>query len=522
MDFDYAIIGSGPAGTHAAYGLRGLRTLVIDTGFKPESWNYDSIDNLRSKKSDIVEELLGNKFESLQNLGTEYLSPKLKGPALQYITNKPSSISSATESLGFLSSYAQGGLGNAWGGGVYRFNDNELLNFPYSAKELAPYYDELNELIGIQGERDDLSFTCGEEQELLKPFAFTPLADRLVHAYRRHRKSINEKGFYVGRPRLAVLSHEYNGREPYGFFGDDFFAPRLRGLYSPYYTLQNLIQRNEITYADGWVVNAYSEGEHGVSIFCSAVHGKEVKVFTAKKLLLGTGALNTAKIVLNSNKDYDTRLPLIENPISFIPTVSVYDLGKRPDHKNRIGGEALLCHRADNGDVTYAAFYGLQGPLRSDLWMELPFTVNGRIAALKYLVPSMAIFQVFHKGYKSNENFVRLDSNGNLSIRFDDYHSNRKLEKAIVGIVRKLGFLTHHTLIKSPIAGSSIHYAGPLGMDENGSSKYSTDANGKLWNSKNVYVIDSSAFPSLPSKNLTYTIMAHALRVARRLRMVNS
>jgi choline dehydrogenase-like flavoprotein len=32
-----------------------------------------------------------------------------------------------------------------------------------------------------------------------------------------------------------------------------------------------------------------------------------------------------------------------------------------------------------------------------------------------------------------------------------------------------------------------------------------------------VYVVDGAAFPGLPAKSLTFTIMANALRIARRV-----
>jgi choline dehydrogenase-like flavoprotein len=152
--------------------------------------------------------------------------------------------------------------------------------------------------------------------------------------------------------------------------------------------------------------------------------------------------------------------------------------------------------------------------------MELPFTAQGRLEALKYIVPSMGIFQVFYEGYKSAKNFIKLDETGNTQIKFEDYRRDKKLQKDLVKCLWKLGFLTHPLLIKSPEPGSSIHYAGPLGMSSDPSEKYSTDENGKLRAGNNVYIIDSAAFPSLPSKNLTFTIMAHALRVAHRLTKV--
>jgi choline dehydrogenase-like flavoprotein len=48
--------------------------------------------------------------------------------------------------------------------------------------------------------------------------------------------------------------------------------------------------------------------------------------------------------------------------------------------------------------------------------------------------------------------------------------------------------------------------------------RYETDRNGLLAGTRSVYVGDSAAFPRLPAKNLTFTIMANALRIGRKLR----
>jgi choline dehydrogenase-like flavoprotein len=47
--------------------------------------------------------------------------------------------------------------------------------------------------------------------------------------------------------------------------------------------------------------------------------------------------------------------------------------------------------------------------------------------------------------------------------------------------------------------------------------RYQTDASGLLEGTKRVYVVDGACFPKLPAKNLTFTIMANALRIGRAL-----
>jgi choline dehydrogenase-like flavoprotein len=43
---------------------------------------------------------------------------------------------------------------------------------------------------------------------------------------------------------------------------------------------------------------------------------------------------------------------------------------------------------------------------------------------------------------------------------------------------------------------------------------FETHADGRLWDSQRVRVIDGSVLPSLPAKNHSFTIMANAARIA--------
>jgi hypothetical protein len=64
-----------------------------------------------------------------------------------------------------------------------------------------------------------------------------------------------------------------------------------------------------------------------------------------------------------------------------------------------------------------------------------------------------------------------------------------------------------------PGYGSSIHYAGTIPFSEK--EEYGTTAfNGKLNQTKNVYIADASGFRFLSAKGITFSIMANAHIVA--------
>ncbi len=138
--FDAIVVGAGPAGVMAAWALQGKRVLVLDVGHgyaaaQDDDWNRSAnLYEERERTADLFEVLIGEKFESLHNLHRRPVSLKLKAPRMKYITDGAESLSPVRSgSFDAAMSFAAGGLANAWGAGVYRFNSRDLEGFPHQA-----------------------------------------------------------------------------------------------------------------------------------------------------------------------------------------------------------------------------------------------------------------------------------------------------------------------------------------------------------------------------------------------------
>ena len=112
------------------------------------------------------------------------------------------------------------------------------------------------------------------------------------------------------------------------------------------------------------------------------------------------------------------------------------------------------------------------------------------------------------------ENYIRLRPEGELEIHYQVPTLGRA-EAVLAAKLRRAGCVSSARLCKYPKMGSSIHYAGTLPMKHR-PAKYETDTDGRLSGSRRVYVTDGACFTYLPAKNLTFTIMANAMRIARR------
>lgn len=516
--FDAIVVGSGPAGVFAAMGLRGRRVLMLDVGATagPRSLPPENIFDLRRRGADLFADLIGENFESLHNIDRRYLSPKMKSPLMRFISDAPDAAPAILgERFEAVVSYARGGLANAWGAGVFRFGGRELEGFPVSAGELAPLYDEIGGVIGVSGANDDLEPDFGRDGNLQPPVPLSAISKTMYERYERARGWFARRGIRVGRSRAAILTRPLADRPAHSILNQEFFQPNLRSVYHPGYTLEQMVARGEVEYLQGRFVTRYEEVSTGVRVQAVDLKSGERQVIEARKLLIGAGALNSARLVLASNDDFVTRLPVLDNPVSYLPLLCLSRIGARLDTHGFSGAELIAVYEGELSPVPIqATFYGMVAPLRADLFFEFPLAIRGNLAATKYLTPAIGMLQVFYPDEPRADSYLQLTEEGALRVRYHENEGSPLIGRLSFAFAR-IGFLGHPRLSKHLTGGSSMHYAGSLPMRASDPGPYETDRYGLLRGTRHVHIVDAANFPRLPSKNLTFTIMANALRIGR-------
>jgi choline dehydrogenase-like flavoprotein len=86
--------------------------------------------------------------------------------------------------------------------------------------------------------------------------------------------------------------------------------------------------------------------------------------------------------------------------------------------------------------------------------------------------------------------------------------------KRFRGFLGALGCIAPPNMTRMRPMGASVHYAGTVPMLADGGD-FTTDRAGRCRPFENLIFADGSTFPSLPAKNLTFTLMANATRIAR-------
>lgn len=517
---DVIVVGAGPAGTFAAQALAGCRTLVLDVGRRPNG-DADALQqnqyDLKASGQDVFEPLIGERFESLHNVHLDYLSPKLKAPLMRFVTDGWRELARVdVDGFDPVLSHATGGLANAWGAGAYRFRQDELVDFPIGVDELRPHYDELTGHIGIAGGDDDLQSYFGLATGCQRPHPTNRIGSHLRDRYERRRAHFHRHGVHIGAPRMAVLSEPHRGRPAYDYQGLEFFRPGIRAIYNPAYTLEELVRDGAVEHRPGVLVERYERTQDGVRVHGRDPDTGEAHTFEARRLVLAAGAIQSARIVLRSEAEPGTRLPLLDNPISYVPFVALGLIGKGLQKQSLPLQLTVVCEDEHEWCPVLGSFYGVSATLWNDLLFDLPLAARDNVRMLKYLLPAMSVVQLFYPDRANPDNHVQLTADDRLRLTYRGRELGR-LERRLIRVFRRIGYLSLPSLCKYPAAGNSFHYAGCLPMHER-PTRLQTDRDGRLGGDGVVHVADAATFPSLPSKNLTLTIMANARRIGEAVR----
>ncbi|MCX6029776.1 MAG: FAD-binding protein [Chloroflexi bacterium] len=515
---DVIIVGSGAAGTAAALALaeRGIRPLLLDVGYTDAGRTPRVVGNLYDyrKRHDSFDLQIGADFRGVSDVLEDKTGvAKLNAPNTAFVTEGAERLGPVlADDFDPIQSFAKGGLANAWGAGLYRFTSADLAGFPIRPADLTPHFNRLTEEIGISGADDDLTPYFGDPAGLLPALALSHNADRVYRSYRRQRAAFGRLGIAIGRPRVGVLAVAKDGRPACDYSNTEFWQDSSY-LYTPIITLDRLIAADRVEYWPGVLVRSWVEQTDGVTVVATDVRTGEPLRFAGQKLLLAAGAINTTRIVLQSRRDYTARLPLLENSAVQIPFVLPASLGRRLDTAAFGLTQLNLIWESPVHGILQGSILELTSPMRAEFFGRFPLSARANLQLIRTMLPAMLLMQLFFPAAVQRPAAVSLLEDGRLRIQG---HPNPVAIGSLGALLRRLrsvGLWTHPMLIYKPVTGHAIHYAGTLPLRET-PGRYECDPSGKLSETQRVYIVDSACFSTLPAKNMSFGMMANAMRVA--------
>lgn len=150
---------------------------------------------------------------------------------------------------------------------------------------------------------------------------------------------------------------------------------------------------------------------------------------------------------------------------------------------------------------------------------DLPLNLAVSTFLFRAVHAALGLVNVNFRDTRREHNYVELsgDSTPRLCLRYspsaDEPSRMDESVRRIKAALRSLRCVVPPGMTHVRPMGASVHYAGTLPMT-NESSPHTTTAHGQSRDFENLFIVDGATFPFLPAKNITFTLMANAVRIA--------
>lgn len=506
--YDVIIIGTGAGGGTLAARLAssGKRILILERGdFLPkekENWDPLAVARGRYKTTEMWRDAAGAEFSPYQH-------------------------------------YWVGGNTKMYGGALLRLRESDFEavrhfdgvspEWPLRYRDFAPWYDAAERLYAVHGLRGadptEPPATNGY------PYPALPFEPRMAEL----SAALHRLGYRPAPVPLAIrLPEDQNGRQPdrlHVELYDGYPDPTGAKADSHVVGIQAALQYPNVTLLrnrKALKISTDSSGRRAVSV--TAAHDGQQETWSAGTIVVSCGAINSAALLLrsanekhqdglaNSSGLVGRNLMLHNNGI-----VLAYSATPNPSTFQKAILLADFYHGADDSPHPLGAIQnmGKADPLLLADAVGDDLGRDGRDAA--HFAGHIVDFFLTAEDLPRAENRVVADAGGNIQLHYtqNNLEAYRRLREKLIHIMDQVaenegvGDSTKYYGFKLGIGGVS-HQSGTcrFGADPRNSV---LDLNCKAHDLENLYVVDTSFFPSSGAVNPALTAMANALRVGEHL-----
>ena len=451
-----------------------------------------------------------------------------------------------------------GGRTNHWGRISLRFGPDDFRrksidglgdDWPISYRDLAPYYDRVDELVGIFGSVENLpNHPDGKFH--------TPPRPRCYELY--VKQACDRMGIWCIPARLSVITKPLNNRAPCHYCGQCNRGCMTNSNFSSPNVLLFPAQRTNrlriITNAMAREVTVNAQGlATGVS-YIDTRTGRDLHI-RARVVVLAASACESSRILLNSKSpQFPQGLANSSGVVGkYLTDTTGTDVSgfipKMVDHVPHNcdgvgGGHIYMPWWLDNRKLDFPRGYHIE------VWGGLGVPSYGFMGGIQNYEPGggygVQLKNAYRRYYGStigfsgrgeqipNENcYCELDPTGKdkygipvlrFHWKWTDHEINqvKHMQETFRALVSEMGgevFSAMPTKERGygiATGGSIIHELGTVRM---GSDPKTSVLNGwcQAWDCRNLFVADGGPFVSQADKNPTWTIMALAMRTADRI-----
>jgi choline dehydrogenase-like flavoprotein len=517
-----AIIGSGLTAISVAKRLvtRNIKPVILDAGeeiendkaslasrlseIEPKNWNVEDRTTLASNPTGhggmaIPQKLLfGSDFFYGQS--NDHAPLQGHGPLPPF-------------------SYARGGFSVGWGASVLTPDQCDIEDWPITLDNLADHFESVLATLPLSANDDELTARFPLYKENYSTLKLTAGNAAMLQDLRRSGL-LKSDDFLFGQARLLVRSQTLGDKPGCKYCGHCMSGCVYGCIYKSNDDLDHLASAGKIDYTGQAWVQHLEEKNNKVDISYVNRLGDQ-QTMSVDKVFLAAGAVNSTRIILKSKKLYDHKVYLRSSSSFVLPMLRAKHAPV--DWPNINTQPGLFLEYKVPGLSNHWIHTQLSTP--NEMVFEklnLHHTSNSLIQKLKrrilgHLVIAFCNLHSNH-GYGYELSLKKGDGNSNDLLMYDrqcSIQSDKDNKRAINHLLRigwKFGCIA-----LTPTAlnfTSGFHVGGTLPMKQSPQKETETDLLGRPGSMKNVHVVDSSVFPSLPGTTIGLLAMANADRIA--------
>ena len=525
---DVIVIGSGAAGGMAAWNLtqKGVNVLVLDAGEKFDRAKF---------WSHVKPWEWQPRFARGQRPPQFYLDLKD-----QPYTWEEGHYFQLTRVWG------RGGKTNVWGRVSLRYSDLNLteperdgweIPWPIRYKDIAPYYDRVEQLIGVNGGTDDTEWLPGSKHHLPPPAP--RCGERLL------QKAAAGIGIKLVAGRRAVVTRELNGHAPCHYCGACGRGCDISAFFNASdYLIEPALATGRLRVVDNAVVARILVNDKGLASGVQYFdrHTKEEHLVRARRVVLGASCVDSTRILLNSKSTvYPNGIGNSNDVVGrylaeqirfhiygFLPEL----LGGRVYNDDGISGEHVYMPRFNpaGGRKDYLRGFGMQfwgcgAQDNADYGKSLPGFGIDLKQAIKRRYPSLVALHPYGEVLPRRTNRISVDKTPLdrygvpiARIEYEIGENEKKMTHAMYDTCEEILHAANAEILPFErnhldVSGGAIHEHGTCRM---GADPKRSALNGfcQMHEVKNLFVVDGAAFTTATEKNPTLTILALAWRAS--------
>jgi choline dehydrogenase-like flavoprotein len=524
---DVIVIGSGAAGGMAAWNLtrQGVNVTMLDAGRKfsrSEFWTHVK------------------PWEWQQRLDAGQ-----KPPQIVLDTDEQPYITPLGQNFSLTRVWGRGGKTNIWGRVSLRYADLDFagperdgweIPWPIRYKDIGPYYDKVDQLIGVCGGDDDQDSLPGSRYFLPPP----PLrcGEHIM------KKAANSLGIGIVPIRRAVLTRDHNGHPKCHYCGACGDGCDVGAFFNASdYLIEPALKTGKLNIINNAVVARVLVDDSGLAngVQYFDRHSKEERRIAGKRVVVAASCIDSTRILLNSasprypngiGNSSDVIGRYLAEQIRFTMRGFAPQLiGGKVYNDDGIGGAHMYMPRFNHRDGRkrdYLRGFGCQfwyTGAQTDLSYAKSIPGFGLEfkKAVKERYPAVLALHPFGETLPKKDNRVTtqgspLDRYG-VPVARIAYRTGENERLMAEDMYNTIVEILHAA--KAEILPFERGYLEPNGsaIHEHGTCRMGTDPKRSALNGfcqmhdvKNVFVVDGSAFTTASEKNPTLTILALAWR----------